>query len=93
MTMDSGTVSHPTPEMPTEPPAFRVRGEVVRPDGTPLRNFPVRALDRTLCEWRPLGEGRTDDQGRYEIAYGPTQLQRAGKTRADLRVEVRDQKR
>jgi Salmonella virulence plasmid 28.1kDa A protein len=74
----------------TKQKSFGVHGEVVKPDGTPLPNLAVRALDRTLCEWRPLGQGRTDDLGRYEIAYDPDQLAQWGKTRADLRVEVRD---
>ena len=69
---------------------YVVEGEVVQPDGTPLRDYPVRAFDRALGDWRLLGEARTNDVGRYSISYDPAQLKAWGKTRADLKVEVYD---
>lgn len=93
--------TQPTPESPPATPQdnlqFSVQGEVVRPDGTPLQDYRVRAFDRALCEWRQLREAgtndldaRTDDRGRYRITYDPAQLKAWGKTRADLKVEVYD---
>ncbi|MFH0344526.1 MAG: neuraminidase-like domain-containing protein [Chromatiales bacterium] len=78
----------PVPKAPTENVLFGIEGEVVKPDGSPLQNYRVRAFDRALCTWRPLGEGRTGDDGLYRITYDPAQLQEWGKSRADLRVEV-----
>ena len=96
-------LSTPTPEQPppvplgTIPPQasngnapYVVEGEVVQPDGTPLQDYPVRAFDRALGDWRLLGEARTNDVGRYSISYDPEQLKAWGKTRADLKVEAYD---
>ncbi len=85
----------PIPEPPGDGKQFVVEGEVVRPDGTPLVAYPVRAYDRALCTWRELvdtrvNQVRTDQAGRYVIAYDRSQLEAWGKTRADLKVEVRD---
>ncbi len=84
----------PTPVLPSDDPVFGVQGEVVRPDGTPVANQIVRAYDRALCEWRLLGNAdatiRTDDLGRYRISYESAQLEGWGKSRADLKVELRD---
>jgi peptidoglycan hydrolase-like protein with peptidoglycan-binding domain len=95
--------STPTPEQPppvslgtTLPLAsdgnapYVVEGEVVQPDGTPLQDYPVRAFDRALGDWRLLGEARTNNGGRYSISYDPEQLKAWGKTRADLKVEAYD---
>jgi hypothetical protein len=67
-----------------------VEGEVVQPDGTPLHNFPVRAFDRAICQWRLLGAASTDEQGRYRINYDPAQITEWGKTRPDIKVHVYD---
>ncbi|HEB92098.1 MAG TPA: hypothetical protein ENI94_01195 [Gammaproteobacteria bacterium] len=80
----------PQPDSAGEEKRFVVQGEVVRPDGTPLQNRVVRALDRVLCTYRLLGEARTDNAGRYRIDYDPEELAKWGKSRADLKVEVRD---
>ena len=77
-------------DQPIDGAPFAVQGEVVRPDGTPLPNQVVRALDRAICEWRLLGEAKTNDLGLYVITYDPAQLKQWGKTAADLKVEVRD---
>ncbi len=84
----SGSGERPAGEPPADEAVFRVEGEVVRPDGTPLQDYLVRAYDRAICAWRPLGDSRTNDYGRYEIAYDSAQLEEWGKSRADLRVEV-----
>ncbi|MEW6731025.1 MAG: neuraminidase-like domain-containing protein [Acidobacteriota bacterium] len=77
-----------SPPLEVEP---YVEGEVVRPDGTPLSNYPVRAFDRAICNWRQLGETNyTNDLGYYRIVYDPAQITAWGKTRADLKVQVYD---
>lgn len=89
-TPDQGLPGVLDPESPSpEDGVFVVHGEVVRPDGAPLPGYRVRALDRGLCEFRPLGDAQTDKLGRYRIAYGRQALEAVGKTRADLQVEVR----
>lgn len=79
---------------PSDDELFTIAGEVVKPDGTPLPNHVVRAYDRALCEWRLLGNEdakiSTDDLGRYRITYESAQLKSWGKSRADLKVELRD---
>ena len=89
-----GGIDPPVPPPPTELQLFSVQGEVVKPDGSALPNLVVRAYDRALCEWRHLGGPgivvRTNDFGRYTFNYDPAQLKVWGKTRADLKVEVRD---
>lgn len=89
-----GSVDPPVPPLPAEPKLFSIQGEVVQPDGKPIPNQVVRAYDRALCEWRQLGDAeaiaRTNDRGQYVIAYDPAQLRQWGKTRADLKVEIRD---
>jgi hypothetical protein len=88
--------SNPPPSNPppAEPKLFSIHGEIVRPDGTPVANQIVRAYDRALCEWRRLGSAetivRSNDRGQYAITYDPDQLRQSGKSRADLKVEVRD---
>ena len=83
-------INHQPVQNEEEKKPFTVSGEVVKPDGAPLPNYPVRAFDRILCDWRLLGEARTDDLGRYRITYDPAQLKAWGKNRADLKVEVYD---
>jgi hypothetical protein len=67
-----GGVDLPTPDLASDDTLFSVQGEVVKPDGTPMANQVVRAYDRALCEWRPLGNAdatiRTNDLGRYRIS-------------------------
>ena len=60
-------------------------------DGTALLNYPVRAFDRALGEWRPLGSAKTNNLGRYRITYDAAQLKDRGKSRADLKLEVFDE--
>ncbi len=78
------------PPPPVEPTLYSIEGEVVQPDGTPLLNYPVRAFDRALGEWRPLGSAKTNDLGRYRITYDAAQLKAWGKSRADLKLDVFD---
>jgi hypothetical protein len=79
-----------TPPPPEQPPPYSISGEVVQPDGTPMQEYPVRAFDRALGDWRALGAAKTDDLGRYRITYDPAQLSLWGKARADLKLEVYD---
>ncbi|GAA1980208.1 neuraminidase-like domain-containing protein [Microbacterium pumilum] len=84
----------PLPPDSLDTSAFSIEGEVVNPDGSPLRGHIIRAYDRALCDWRTLGSAetteRTDEQGRYRIRYDRAQLKQWGKERADLKVEVHD---
>jgi hypothetical protein len=83
-------INPPTPQPPPVSEPNSVQGEVVEPDGKPLQNQTVRAFDRAICDWRPLGEARTNDLGRYRITYDPALLKQWGKERADLKVEAYD---
>ena len=78
------------PQSPSAEAEPYVEGEVVQPDGRPLPGFPVRAFDRAICNWRPLGQARTNELGRYRITYDSARLMEWGKTRADLKVQVYD---
>jgi peptidoglycan hydrolase-like protein with peptidoglycan-binding domain len=65
-----------------------VSGTVAFGSGEPFANARVRALDQELRSQVALGEGATDNQGRYSIAYDPSAATAAGKERPDLVVQV-----
>lgn len=70
---------------------FIVRGRITTPDGQPVGGLIVRARDRDLRTFQPLGVGPdavTDADGRYEIRYSHKQFTRAEKGTADLVVRV-----
>jgi len=68
---------------------FIVRGKVMRADGTLAAGVIVRACDRDLRKFQPLGkEAVTNLDGRYEIRYSRKQFCRAEKSNADLVVRV-----
>ncbi|MPZ29475.1 MAG: hypothetical protein GEV13_00500 [Rhodospirillales bacterium] len=46
-----------------------VLGSVRREDGSPLARAVVRAVDKGIRRDAPLGEARTNEEGRYEIRY------------------------
>ncbi|WP_373498723.1 neuraminidase-like domain-containing protein [Desulfococcus sp.] len=65
-----------------------VQGSVTLTDGTPVPNLRVVAIDRDFRAEQVLGEARTDDQGRYRIAYCAADAVRAEKGSADVGVRV-----
>jgi peptidoglycan hydrolase-like protein with peptidoglycan-binding domain len=67
-----------------QPPRFVVRGQIRQADGRPLADATVRAIDKNLRSEEPLGETRTDEAGRYEIAYTAEQFGRAEKGSTDV---------
>src|SRR5205823_6283345 len=70
--------------------ALTVHGTVTRPDGTPVPQVLIKALDRNPGVLLPLGQAATDDRGQYGITYDAGALHQAGKDRADLKVQVWD---
>lgn len=68
---------------------FVVRGKVTRADGTPAAGVIVRARDREVRTFQPLGtDAVTGPDGRYEIRYSGSQFSQAEKGNADLVVRV-----
>lgn len=65
-----------------------VQGKVTLADGTPVPNLRVVAIDRDFRAEQILGEARTDDLGRYHIAYCAADALRAEKGSADVGVRV-----
>jgi peptidoglycan hydrolase-like protein with peptidoglycan-binding domain len=65
-----------------------VHGVVSLTDGTPVPNLRVVAIDRDFRAEQVLGEARTDDQGRYRIAYRAADAMRAEKGAADVGIRV-----
>lgn len=65
-----------------------VQGKVTLADGAPLPNLRVVAIDRDFRAEQVLGEARTDDQGRYRIAYCAADAVRAEKGAADVGIRV-----
>lgn len=75
-------------QLPTQP--YVVRGTVRDADGKPLHNVVVRAYDQDLRRRQKMGEGSTDREGRYRIAYSQSAFCRAEKDGADLVAVVFD---
>ena len=65
-----------------------VKGTIRTADGEPLASAIARAFDLDLRREENLGEGITDQVGRYEIRYSPTQFRRSEKGSADLVVKA-----
>ncbi|EYF00196.1 neuraminidase-like domain-containing protein [Chondromyces apiculatus] len=76
----------------TERPAFwSVRGRLTDANGRALPGKRISAKDRNVgLPEKVLGEGTTDSQGRYRIAYDVDQLGRAQKRRPDLVIRAVD---
>jgi peptidoglycan hydrolase-like protein with peptidoglycan-binding domain len=65
-----------------------VYGVVSLADETPVPDLRVVAIDRDFRAEQVLGEARTDNQGRYRIAYRAADAARAEKGSADVGVRV-----
>lgn len=68
--------------------SFVVKGLVLHKNGTPTKGVIIRAFDKDLRSEQPLGETRSDENGRYSIRYEIEQFLRAEKRCADLVVRV-----
>jgi len=74
---------------PVTPTLFVVRGQVLDATTGPLSGKFVRAFDKNFgLPDKQIGQAVTDAGGNYAITYDPAQLGRAGKSRADLLVQV-----
>src|SRR6266566_9335852 len=68
---------------------FVVKGRVTLASGAPAPGLVVRARDRDLRTFQPLGEpAATDADGRYEIPYGSDDFAGAETGSADLVIRV-----
>lgn len=65
-----------------------VHGVASLADGTTVPNLLVVAIDRDFRAEQVLGDARTDDQGRYRIAYRAADAVRAEKGSADVGIRV-----
>lgn len=75
-------------QLPTQ--QYVVQGTVRGANGKPLSNIVVRAYDQDLRRRQKMGEGSTDREGRYRIAYSQSAFCRAEKDGADLVTIVFD---
>ncbi len=69
-------------------PTRAVHGIVRQPDGTPIPGAQVQAFDQELRSQTALGQARTGADGQYVIRYAIAQIEREGKTSADLVVKA-----
>jgi hypothetical protein len=65
-----------------------VHGVVSLVDGAPVPSLRVVAIDRDFRAEQVLGDARTDEQGRYRIAYRAADAVRAEKGSADVGIRV-----
>jgi len=82
--------SESTPNQPTNGERFVVRGLVAYVQGLLIPDVTVRAFNKDLRNEDFLGEAITDEEGRYEISYSPSQFTRTDKPYADLILRVFD---
>ena len=75
-------------QLPTQ--QYVVQGTVRDASGKPLHNIVVRAYDQDLRRRQKLGEGSSDREGRYRIAYSQSAFCKAEKDGADLVAVVFD---
>jgi hypothetical protein len=70
---------------------FRILG-IVKEDetGRPLPNLIVRAFDRDLIADDKVGFATTDDDGRFEIRFGPEMFRDVFESRPDLYLRIYD---
>lgn len=67
---------------------YLVKGTIHYFDGCPATGVDVSAFDRDLRSMQPLGETKSDENGRYYIRYDAEQFARYEKKSADLVVLV-----
>lgn len=70
---------------------YRIFGVVEEAEtGRPLTNLVVRAFDRDLIFDDKLGYTNTDDDGRFEIRFGPERFRDLVEARPDLYLRIYD---
>lgn len=70
---------------------FRIFGVVQEAEtGRPLSNLVVRAFDRDLIFDDKLGYTSTDDDGRFEILFGPERFRDLFESKPDLYLHIFD---
>ncbi len=75
-----------------EPETFRIIGTLAEEEtGRPLPNLIVRAFDRDLIVDDKVGFATTDDDGRFEIRFGPEMFREVFESRPDLYLRIYDQ--
>ena len=74
-----------------ESETFRIVGSLVEHEtGRPLPNLIVRAFDRDLILDDKVGFATTDDDGRFEIHFGPEMFRDVVESRPDLYLRIYD---
>ena len=74
-----------------DPNEFRIFGVVVETEtGRPLPNLVVRAFDRDLIFDDKLGYTNTNDDGLFEIRFGPERFRDLFESRPDLYLRIYD---
>ena len=70
---------------------FRIFGVIQEAEtGRPLANLVVRAFDRDLIFDDKLGYTNTDDDGRFEILFGPERFRDLFESKPDLYLHIFD---
>ncbi|GAA0193468.1 hypothetical protein GCM10009122_56400 [Fulvivirga kasyanovii] len=77
---------------PVEEKKLVVSGRIQLQDGQAARRFFVQAYDKDLRSEQLLGEGITDRNGKYSIAYSSKSFIRAERRSADIFIKVYDPK-
>ena len=77
--------------LPVASQLFKVKGAILKPDGTPVTGTTVKAFDKNIRTETLLGEATTNKAGRYEIDYRAETFLQSGKKRPDLIVRAFDQ--
>jgi len=71
---------------------FRILGSIVEEEtGRPLANLIVRAFDRDLVLDDKVGFATTDQDGQFEIRFGPEMFRDVFEARPDLYLRIYDQ--
>jgi hypothetical protein len=74
-----------------DPDEFRIFGVVVEAEtDRPLANLVVRAFDRDLIFDDKLGYTNTNDDGNFEIRFGPARFRDLIEARPDLYLRIYD---
>jgi hypothetical protein len=80
-----------TADQRKDPNEYRIFGVVVEAEtGRPLPNLVIRAFDRDLVFDDKLGYTNTNDDGNFEIRFGPERFRDLFETRPDLYLRIYD---
>jgi hypothetical protein len=74
-------------EMSATATAYRISGTIIdRDSGRPIMGLRVRARDKDFFRDQLLGDGDTDENGRYEIRFNRDVVDADRETSIDLRI-------